>query len=95
MLFRTLKPLLRSNGEIHIFDSPFYHSKDIAKAKERSVQYYQENGFPEMAKLYFHHNQELLHKAKFMYKANKNKFKKLLGIAVNPFNWYCLHYTDL
>lgn len=42
-------------GEIHIIDSCFYTSKNIAAAIDRTRDYFNSQGFPEMAYYYNHH----------------------------------------
>lgn len=47
-------------GEVHIMDTAFYEPKDLVAARQRSVQYYTQLGFPQMAQRYYHHSlQEL------------------------------------
>jgi protein-L-isoaspartate O-methyltransferase len=47
-------------GEIHITDTMFYPSKEIAAAKKRSEAYFATLGLPEMADHYFHHSLQSL-----------------------------------
>jgi SAM-dependent methyltransferase len=55
-LIHVLKTCLKPGGEIHLLDSPFY-ADEAARiaARERSRQYYQGVGIPEMAQHYYHH----------------------------------------
>ena len=46
---------LRLNGEILIIDSNFYKRTELEAAKQRTRNYYDSLGFPEMSKYYFHH----------------------------------------
>jgi len=55
-LLHVLENYLTRNGEIHIVDSPFYKTSELKKAQNRTVSYYEQLGFPEMASHYFHHN---------------------------------------
>lgn len=55
LLFSTLLGFLHPEGEIHILNTPLYSEKDVAAARDRTISYYEELGFPEMAALYFHH----------------------------------------
>ena len=55
-----LSPLLKARGEIHILDSPLYSIDALPGARERSRQYYENLGFPEMAANYHHHSAEAL-----------------------------------
>jgi cyclopropane fatty-acyl-phospholipid synthase-like methyltransferase len=59
-LVETLSPLLTARGEIHILDSPLYSIDALPAARQRSRQYYESLGFPEMAADYHHHSVEVL-----------------------------------
>jgi len=59
-LMELLIPLLTARGEIHILDSPLYSIDALPAARERSRQYYERLGFPEMAANYHHHSVEAL-----------------------------------
>jgi ubiquinone/menaquinone biosynthesis C-methylase UbiE len=48
--------VLRPQGELHILDSPFYSSEQSSAARERSRQYYERLGVPEMQDHYHHHS---------------------------------------
>ena len=55
-LFATLFDLIKSSGTIFIADSPFYATQEKADAaRNRSHEYFEALGFPEMASQYFHH----------------------------------------
>jgi ubiquinone/menaquinone biosynthesis C-methylase UbiE len=55
-LTRSLHKTIKPNGEIHIFDSPFYKSEMAQMAaKRRTLEYYSKIGLPEMADFYHHH----------------------------------------
>jgi len=54
-LLNQLKTSLRSDGEIHIIDSPFYSRDNIISAQSRTRDYYNSLGFPEMSDHYHHH----------------------------------------
>jgi ubiquinone/menaquinone biosynthesis C-methylase UbiE len=90
-LIKRLFYFLTDEGEIHIIDSPIYNQNELAGAKERTARYYISNGFPEMAKHYYHHtfdelkefNYKILHDPK----AVQNKFKKIVGFKDSPFPW--------
>ncbi|NRD24321.1 class I SAM-dependent methyltransferase [Winogradskyella litoriviva] len=86
-LFSTLKLFLKPEGEIHIIDSPFYKKDKIAEAKQRTVSYYTDLGFPEMASNYFHHSINNLQEFEILY-SNKNKLlNKILNRKDSPFPW--------
>lgn len=59
-LILALLELLRSDGEVHLLDSPLYAPDEVAAARERSRKYYENLGFSEMAKYYHHHAVTLL-----------------------------------
>jgi SAM-dependent methyltransferase len=57
-LYRLVKKLLepvKKGGEVHILDSPLYEPKNIAAAVEKSQQYFEMLGIPEMHHFYHHH----------------------------------------
>ncbi len=67
-LFQIVSDLLLPNGEIHILDTPFYNNNTIENARQRTQTYYENLGFPEMAKNYFHHRFDDLGKYKIRHK---------------------------
>ena len=91
MLIKRLFYFLTDEGEIHIIDSPIYNQNELAGAKERTARYYISNGFPEMAKHYYHHTFDELKdfKYKILYdpKAVQNNLKKIFGFKDSPFPW--------
>lgn len=55
-LIVCLRKQLAPNGQIHLLDSPCYGSREEQMAaKQRTVNYYQTIGAPEMAAFYHHH----------------------------------------
>lgn len=56
ILNHILQYYLKPGSEIHIIDSPFYQADEVAAARERTVKYYTQLGFPEMIPFYFHHS---------------------------------------
>jgi len=54
LLVRLLE-LLKPDGEILIADTPLYLREEIPAAAERTLNYYTELGFPQMADHYHHH----------------------------------------
>lgn len=87
-LLTLLKSFLKPDGEIHILDSPFYKTSEIADAKQRTKEYYTELGVPEMAKNYFHHNQKSVVNFDILYSYKRNIIHKILGKKDSPFSWY-------
>jgi ubiquinone/menaquinone biosynthesis C-methylase UbiE len=57
-LLKRISDFLQPNGAIHILDTPFYKTKNLPHAQARSLHYYAQLGFPEMAQYYFHHSWE-------------------------------------
>ncbi len=91
-LIRRLRSLLSPNGEIHVFDSPFYPESELGRAKKRSVDYYEGMGFPELAQFYHHHSMKAAKGLGAIMKADPNSIKarfarKVLGKASTPFPW--------
>ncbi|MEL6559559.1 MAG: class I SAM-dependent methyltransferase, partial [Bacteroidota bacterium] len=80
---------LKKGGELHIIDSPFYHQDDIAAARNRTNEYFDQLGYPEMAKNYFHHSWTDVSDFHSLYDPKKSKIKKLFGVADTPFHWLC------
>ena len=74
------------SDEVHILDSPFYIIEDLDEATNRTRQYYHKLGFPQMAKMYFHHTYEDLKKynPEFLYRPPTGWRKKF---AKSPFPW--------
>ena len=55
-LVSSLRKVLKTTGEIHFLDSPFYQNDtDRKAAKQRTLEYYSKTGVPEMAAFYHHH----------------------------------------
>lgn len=84
--------LATPGGEIHIIDSPLYFATEIKAAKERSAAYFQQLGFPEMSRYYFHHTRDEL--LQFNYTMLYNPYawqRQLLPTFItgtkNPFPW--------
>ena len=93
-LWTVLKTFLKSNGEIHILDSPFYNKEDIQSAKQRTIDYYTKLGFPEMIENYFHHSRQCVKEFEVMYTPANILTKKMLRIDDSPFYWFKKHYRD-
>jgi len=89
-LIERLLEILKPGGEIHFIDSPFYNVEELIGAKQRTIDYYNAKGFPEMSRYYFHHpwseiykyNPEVLYNSK-----RKNKFLKFIAKPEMPFPW--------
>ena len=95
VLIDHLLQFLNPEGEIHIFDSPFYTNAQKKAAQMRSQEYFQSLGIPHMAENFHHHtlNELAAYPYQLLYnpyeKANRLKFK-LKRIPINPFPWICI-----
>jgi len=90
-LIKRLFYFLTDEGEIHFLDSPVYYQDELAGARERTARYYNSNGFPEMAKHYYHYTFDELkdfnYKILYDPKAVQNNLKKIFGFKDSPFPW--------
>ena len=95
--FPSLKNILNDSmghlapgGEIHILDAHFYNPNELNAARQRSKNYFNAIGFPEMAEQYFHHSLEELrsftHKVLYAPYSIINRVRK----SKNPFYWVCV-----
>lgn len=83
----VLEQMLNKNGELHIFDSPFYSYEEILRAKKRTHKYYASIGFPEMSNHYFHHTLKDIEDYRIMHKPDITFYDKLFRKKTNPFYW--------
>lgn len=90
-LLENLIILLNTDGEIHILDSPFYSRSEVESARQRTVNYYQSMGFPDMSKRYFHRTYEELSEFNYRVLFNPQSLKantlKLFFRKDIPFPW--------
>lgn len=91
-LLPRLSALLRTGGEIHIWDSPFYDAHGAAQAAKRTEEYYRQAGAPEMAQYYHHHTYERLSEFRpvFLYNPHtpfRRAARRILSRADSPFPW--------
>jgi ubiquinone/menaquinone biosynthesis C-methylase UbiE len=87
-LFNNLFKLLKPKGEIHILDSPFYEIGEAVNARNRSLDYYQLIGYPDMANYYFHHTyQDLSPYFPTIKKRKSSLWNRVLGMPASPFKW--------
>ena len=81
------------DGEIHILDSPFYHSvQESDAAQKRSRDYFNALGFPQMADHYFHHTFNAFIDFNFSLMYNPKSLpayfkKKIVRSPLSPFPW--------
>lgn len=81
---------LKPGGEIHLIDSPLYDTRNIEAAKERSFEYYDSLGFPEMTDYYFHHDISCLQEFPHKILQNPNSILNKLWGTKDCFYWICL-----
>jgi ubiquinone/menaquinone biosynthesis C-methylase UbiE len=81
---------LNETGEIHIIDTNFYKTEELAAAKKRSDNYFMEIGFPEMTKYYFHHSIEELQSYNYKVLYDPYALLNKLSKNRNPFPWICI-----
>lgn len=90
-LLDKLCDLLTPNGEIHIFDSPFYPQNKASDARIRSHKYFKKIREEKMSAYYYHHSWEALKKYPHTVLYPKSKtFETIvskLGKPRNPFPW--------
>jgi protein-L-isoaspartate O-methyltransferase len=87
ILERCMKQLAQ-DGEIHIIDTHFYPTKVMAAAaRERSHQYYQQIGSPEMQEYYFHHAIGSLAPFRYVLRYNPLSLRNRLSAKQHPFHW--------
>ncbi len=93
-LIRCLYPLLGTDGELHILDSPLYDEAELPAARERTRTYYKALGFPEMADHYFHHTFTELREfsPRWLYRPDSvgGRVRRALGKPGSPFPWLCI-----
>jgi len=59
-LLKTLIQTLRSGGEIHLIDTPFYRDHEKKEAVQRSLDYFDRIGYPDFTPFYHHRTFEEL-----------------------------------
>jgi ubiquinone/menaquinone biosynthesis C-methylase UbiE len=79
--------LLKPAGEIHILDSHFYRSSELAAAVRRSAEYFQSMGFPGMKEHYFHHGVDELKNYAHKVLYDPESINHLFAKRKNPFPW--------
>ncbi|MFT4927106.1 MAG: SAM-dependent methyltransferase [Phenylobacterium sp.] len=79
--------LLDRGGEIHILDSPFYPPEQVAAAKTRSQDYYQQLETAQMNPFYHHHSDTLFAQYQLQWLYQPLPKSERSG-AVSPFAWF-------
>ncbi len=90
-ILNTASSYMEENGEIHILDTPFYKDGEVDTARQRSKEYYDLSGFPEMGAFYFHHKFSGLHHFKFDILYDPDSFINKFIKRRNPFYWLCVY----
>jgi len=94
---RALLELLKQDGEIHIIDTPFYSEEPAKDAKQRSVDYYKNLGYPEMAAHYYQHRWAQLGEFDYKIKYDPESYivkfrRRFLKRIVSPFPWIIIRH---
>jgi ubiquinone/menaquinone biosynthesis C-methylase UbiE len=82
--------LLKPGGEIHIIDSPFYSPLEVLMAKQRTRDYYESMGFPQLADFYFHHSLVEIKKYTNSIRYEGKTIRNWFVQNKNPFPWICI-----
>jgi SAM-dependent methyltransferase len=90
--FASLKDIITTalahssiRGEVHIIDTPFYAPHELVAARERTVDYYTQMGFAEMANHYFHHSLQELEGFQYKLLHRPGRIWQGLGFVHHPF----------
>lgn len=73
-------------GEIIITDSRFYPRREVAAARQRSLEYFTSIGMPEMAAYYFHHSTDQLDGFQYRILNEPGSIKNKLALIRDPFH---------
>jgi len=96
-LLKRLLKLLKQDGEIHIIDTPFYTEESAKDAKRRSMNYYRNLGYPEMAGHYYQHRWAELGEFDYEIKYDPTSYmvkfrRRFLKRIVSPFPWIIIRH---
>ena len=91
-ILNDAKKLLAMDGEIHILDTTFYTDAEIIPAQQRTMDYYEKLGFPELASSYYHHSIQELNTFKTQIHYNPRSFLYKF-LKRNPFYWVSISYV--
>jgi hypothetical protein len=80
--------MLNKDGEIHILDTNFYRTHEVAIAKKSSENYYSLIGFPEFSKYYHYHTLNELNTFAVDKLYDPSSVKYILKRHKNPFAWF-------
>lgn len=95
ILLNRLQQLLQAEGEIHILDTPFYDSAELAAARKRTDDYYAQQGVSLMSNHYHHRSWAELKGYRYEIKYNPrtlgSRIQRKLGLKRSPFPWLIIH----
>jgi ubiquinone/menaquinone biosynthesis C-methylase UbiE len=99
IVINKLQTLLTQNGEIHIFDTPFYDRDSALRAKLNTEKHFKDLGFPHMVSFYNHHLFESLDQFSPTTIYNPDAFinkmkRKFLRSDISPFRWIMIKYDS-
>jgi ubiquinone/menaquinone biosynthesis C-methylase UbiE len=89
-IISTALSLLKTTGELHILDTPFYKDADVNAAQKRTAAYYTTIGFDTMAAHYFHHTWNSLQGFDYELLYNPSSLLHYFSKDKNPFPWICI-----
>ncbi|MEQ1676946.1 MAG: class I SAM-dependent methyltransferase [Chitinophagaceae bacterium] len=89
-IISTALSLLKTGGEVHILDSPFYRQGDVMAAQKRTASYYTDLGFPEMIPHYYHHTWDALESFDHELLYDPSSLQLFFSKNKNPFPWICI-----
>ncbi len=78
---------LTLQGEIHIIDSPFYSNEQRVIAQQRTKDYFNRIGFPDMCRFYFHHTTAEFESFNYKIIYNPHSLINKLMFRKSPFYW--------
>lgn len=81
---------LAPEGEVHILDTLFYNSSEVAEARKRTDEYYASLGYPEMAAHYFHHSRKELKAFHCRFLYDPDKWLNRILRPDDIFPWICI-----
>lgn len=81
---------LLPGGEIHIVDTFFYKKNEIPAARQRTLDYYTNMGFPGMASAYSHFSLEDLEGFHYTILQKNNPILQRLLRRSRKFHWICI-----
>jgi len=86
-LINRCRSLLKSGGEIHIFDSPIYVENQIEEARSSQQDYYENWGCEEMLPYFHFHTKQDFSHYDYEYLYTYGFFQKLFRKKNSPYPW--------